>query len=473
MITLTRQLARQVHDVFRRGLPKPTSGSPQPVVLEAGPAGLSIRSWSLTAAVEFHEAGKLEAETLTIPLDAFKSCAGPRPEPVTFEKTNSNQAVLRWNDRGIPQVASFDVAEANGELPPVPERLSKAGEGFLSALRDAIDTTDNDSTRYATDCVRLWGAGSIEATDTRQALVQSGFNFPWNGGLLVPANPVFKSAIFADDCEVRVGRSENCVAFRIGPWTIQLAIENERRFPDLKGCLPAASATTTRLRISGADARFLERSLSRLPHNETSNGAVTVDLNGAVAVRARSADCPTPMELLLTGSSRLGDQVCLATDRKFLERAVRLGFRELCFVADNAPLVCRDGQREYFWALLDKSGIVKPAADAVRIESMNGQDSSVAGSAAEPKPVGGPRRRSARTLTAIEEPAQPGPVQESETLPADGMVPELAKQADSPNRPTIEQALHLRDELRTALEQTRQLISCIRRDRKRSRLATR
>ena len=56
MITLTRQLARQVHDVFRRALPKPTSGSPQPVVLETGPAGLSIRSWSLTAAVEFHEA---------------------------------------------------------------------------------------------------------------------------------------------------------------------------------------------------------------------------------------------------------------------------------------------------------------------------------------------------------------------------------------------------------------------------------
>lgn len=449
LITLTRQLARQVHDVFRRALPKPTSGSPQPVVLEAGPAGLSIRSWSLTAAVEFHEAGKLEAETLTIPLDAFKSCAGPRPEPVTFEKTKSNQAVLRWNDRGIPQVASFDVAEANGELPSAPERLSKAGEGFLSALRDAIDTTDNDSTRYATDCVRLCGAGSIEATDTRQALVQSGFNFPWNGGLLVPANPVFKSAIFADDCEVRVGRSENCVAFRIGPWTIQLAIENERRFPDLKGCLPAASATTTRLRISGADARFLEQSLSRLPHNETSNGAVTVDLNGAVAVRARSADCPTPMELLLTGSSRLGDEVCLATDRKFLERAVRLGFRELCFVADNAPVVCRDGQREYFWALLDKSGIVKSAPDAVRIESMDGQDSSVA------------------------EPADARPVQTSEPPPSGGIDPELAKQADPPARPTIEQALHLRDELRTALEQTRQLISCIRRDRKRSRLATR
>jgi hypothetical protein len=473
LITLTRQLARQVHDVFSRTLPKPTSRSPQPVVLETGPGGLSIRSWSLAAAVEFHEASKLEAETLTIPLDAFKSYAGSRPEPVTVEKTDSNQAVLRWNDRGIPQVASFDVPEANGEFPSVPERLSKAGESFLSAVRDAIDTTDNGSSRYAINCVRLWGAGSIEATDTRQALVQSGFKIPWSGGLLVPANPVFKSAVFSDDCEVRIGQSENWVAFRIGPWTIQLALEKEKRFPDIKGCLPLASATTTRLRISDADARFLVQSLSRLPHNETSNGAVTVDLNGAVAVRARSADCPTPTELLLTGSTRLGDEVCLATDRKFLERAVRLGFRELCFVEENAPVVCRDGQREYFWALLDKSGIVKPAPDAVRIESMNGQNSKVVEPAADPQPAGGPRRRSARSLTAIEEAADARPVQEPEPLPTGGSEPELAKQADPPDRPTIEQALHLRDELRTALKQTRQLISCIRGDRKRSRLATR
>jgi hypothetical protein len=298
------------------------------------------------------------------------------------------------------------------------------------------------------NCIRLWGAGSIEATDTRQALVQSGFKFPWNGGLLVPANPVFKSAAFSDDPEVRLGQSENWVAFRMGLWTIQLAIENERRFPDIKGCLPLASATTTRLRISDADARFLERSLSRLPHNETSNGAVTVDLNGAIAVRGRSADSPGPTELVLTGSSRLGNQVCLATDRKFLERAVRLGFRELCFVADNAPVVCRDGQREYFWALLDKNGIVKSASDAVRIESVNRQDSRVA------------------------EPAGARPVQTSEPLPSGGIDPELAKQADPPDWPTIEQALHLRDELRTVRAEIRQLISCIRQDRKRYRLAT-
>ena len=258
----------------------------------------------------------------------------------------------------------------------------KSGEGFLSALRDAIDTTDSDPIRYAVNCIRLWApARSRQPTPARRSSNRVS-SFRGTGGCsLRPTRPSSRrfSRMTVKSASPRV---ENWVAFRIGLWTIQLAIENERRFPDIKGCLPAASATTTRLRISDADARFLERSLSRLPHNETSNGAVTVDLNGAVAVRARSADCPTPMELLLTGSSRLGDEVCLATDRRFLERAVRLGFRELCFVADNAPIVCRGGRREYFWALLDKSGIVKPAPDAIRIESTNGHDANVAEPAA-------------------------------------------------------------------------------------------
>jgi hypothetical protein len=109
--------------------------------------------------------------------------------------------------------------------------------------------------------------------------------------------------------------------------TIHLAIEKDRRFPDIEGCVPAPTATKSRLRLSEADARFLERSLSRLSCSLDANGTVTIDLNGSVAVRARSAECAAPTELVLTGSSRSGDQICVATDRRFLERAVQPGPR--------------------------------------------------------------------------------------------------------------------------------------------------
>ena len=53
---------------------------------------------------------------------------GHVPEPVTFEKTNSNQAVLRWNDRGIPQVASFDVWRRTAKFLPFLSGCQKPGK---------------------------------------------------------------------------------------------------------------------------------------------------------------------------------------------------------------------------------------------------------------------------------------------------------------------------------------------------------
>jgi hypothetical protein len=362
-------MAQRQNDLIRRCLGKKLCQPDLPVVLQSGADGLRIRAWSDQAAIEFHSPEAVDPDQIIVPLEALKACAGLRPEPVTIERTDGNQVIFRWNDRGIPQVASFDVPEIKGEFPASPDHMDKAGEGFLAALRMAVDTVDDGAIRFATDCIRIRGdKGTLEATDTRQALIQSGFTFPFDD-VLVRANPVFKSAIFSDEAAVEIGRSENMVAFQIGAWTIHLAIEKDRRFPDIEGCIPVPAATVSRLRLSESDARFLERSLSRLPRTLDSNDTVTVDLNGSVAVRAKSPNCPAPTELILAGSSRSGSQICVATNRRYLERAVRLGFREVGFVSDEAPAVCRDGRRKYVWALLSKDGIVKSVSDAVRIES--------------------------------------------------------------------------------------------------------
>src|SRR5262249_44025475 len=107
LITITRQLAKQVHDVVRRGLPKPVRLDSLAVTIETGAEGLRLRSWLPTATIEYWQSGKLAPEQLTAPLDAFKSCAGTRPESVTIEQAEDNQIVFRWNDQGIPQVMSF------------------------------------------------------------------------------------------------------------------------------------------------------------------------------------------------------------------------------------------------------------------------------------------------------------------------------------------------------------------------------
>jgi hypothetical protein len=367
LITLTRKLARQVEDVFRRALPRL---NPPAVVVRTDREGLRISAWSQEVAIEYREARVHASEQISLPLEALKRCAGSRSEAVTVESGDSDRAVLRWNDLGIPQVAAFDSPEILGEYPAIPEKRLPAGQGFLAALRDAIDTTDSQSSRYALDCVRLRGtSGRIDATDSRQVLIHSGFNFGWDDDLLVAANPVFKSTVFSPHADVQVGRSENWIALQIGPWAIQLAIDKGRRFPDVDGVLPSRSVPYSRLRLSDSDAAFLVRALPRLPMDDMSHDSVTVDLNGSLAIRARSQAGAVPTELVLVGSLRLGEPIGINTARRYLERAVRLGFRDVDFVSAEAPAHCSDGRRQYVWALLSPKGFIPTVDNAVRIES--------------------------------------------------------------------------------------------------------
>ena len=451
---LTRQMAQRQNDLIRRCLGKKLSPPDLPVVLQSGGDGFRLRAWSHQEAIEFHSPEAVDPDQIIVPLEILKACSGSRPEPVTIERTDANQVVFRWNDRGIPQVASFNTPELKGEFPPNPERLQKTGEGFLSALRAAVGTVETDAIRYATDCIRIRGdKGTLEATDTRQALIQSGFKFPFDEDLLVRANPAFKSAIFSEEADVDIGRTENCVAFRIRTWTIHLAIEKDRRFPDIEGCIPAPTATKSRLRLSESDARFLERSLSRLPTDPVSNGTVTVDLNGSVAVRAKSPDCSSPTELILAGSSRSGSQICVAMDRHYLERAVRLGFREVGFVSDEAPAVCRDGQRNYIWALLAKDGIVKPASNVVRIESPRSAEPD----SGETKPL-------AAALEGGQKPQSQGRKRDL----SEAAIREAPRQ-EPPDPDPLRQALLARDMLRSALQQNRELLNALKQQRKQAR----
>ena len=58
-------------------------------------------------------------------------------------------------------------------------------------------------------------------------------------------------------------------------------------------------------------------------------------------VRARSADEPRPTELILNNSRREGPQHLLATDRLYLARAVRLGFRQFSFSGQTRPALAK------------------------------------------------------------------------------------------------------------------------------------
>jgi DNA polymerase III sliding clamp (beta) subunit (PCNA family) len=379
LITITRRLAQTLRSVFRRALGSRNSG---PALCFTAAAGtLSVRAKSGDIAIEYHGPGEGNApETLWVPFQALADWEAKKDDPVQLEKAGEGRVTGQWRDGSVPQLVEYDgtaAADAD-QFPAMPESFTENPSTLLKALQEAYETTDPDSIRYALGHLQLRGAdGSVNATDGRQMLVESGFQFPWTDDLLVPANKVFAAAQFSHEDPVGVARAGNWVAFRSGPWTVWLGINADGRFPDLSRHAPDPEAAVNRCRFSAADARFLGETLPRLPCDEEYNYRITLDLNGQIAIRARATDQSRLTEVVLSNSESSGEPIRLNINRQYLARAVKFGFQELLLYGDTAALVCRDASRLYVWMPLDPESALKPAEDAIRIVSpAEGQETS-------------------------------------------------------------------------------------------------
>jgi len=447
LITIPRSTLKRLRVVFRRVLGVTARNTAQSVTFRQYDGSVQIAVIGQDVAITYQHPHAATFDSFAVSLDLLKRCEGTKDEPVTLIR-HGDEIVAEWTDAGIPQVARFNALEPQ-VLPPMPVAMQANGPELMSALRDAVETADRESTRYALNCLRLRGLdGQIAATDGRQLLVQDGFALPWDEELLVPACRVFGSAEFSRDMSIDVGKTDDWVTLRTGSWTVHLKIEKEARFPQVDHHIPQASASASTLHLSDADAAFLTNAVSRLPASGDYNAPVTVDLNGAIAIRAKGDDQPTPTELVLTASRRDGDAVRFNTNREYLARAARLGFRSVQVLGPETPACCRDQSRSYVWALLGKDGVIPSDPDMVRIESP--------GSPSAPRVQTTPSRKAPIPMKNAPKSAQ----RESQPVPR--------SQNEAPS--IIAQAEAVRDSLTQTLSQTRELIASLKQRKKQSRL---
>jgi hypothetical protein len=233
---------------------------------------------------------------------------------------------------------------------------------FLSALAEASRTASHDAGgRYSLTRLQLRGGdGEIAASDGRQLLLQTGFTFPWEKEALVPALAAFGSPELREATPLEVGKTERHVALRAGPWELLLEAEPEGRYPDVHAAVPRARAASVRLRLAPEDAELLTRSLPGLPGGEEPLRPVTLELGPTPLVRARSESGGPVAELRLGRSAAQGKRLRLCLDRRYLLRALELGFAELEIHGAAGPVVCRGGGRVYLWMAMDPRNALDP-----------------------------------------------------------------------------------------------------------------
>ncbi len=391
MIELPRALARDFRAVLRRALAElAPRGQPPPVLCRAGPGGLSLYAGHDELAVRLHQAGDLSAAELALPGAVLATLEGGPAQAVTLEEVQPGRGRARWEQGGAARSAEFPTVHPS-TIPPFPElptELAPLPEGFLAALGEAARTTaDGATARLSLTRVQLRGrAGEVVATDGRQALVQAGFPLPWPEDLLVPRVPAFAGRPPPGATPVAIGRTESHVAVRAGPWTFALRIDAAARYPDVRGVIPRPNDRSTRLRLDPEDAALLRQALPGLPGKDDHLRPVTLELGPRPVVRARALSGDAREEVGLARSAVSGPPLRVVTDRRYLLRALQLGFYEFEAGPGERPLVCRQGPRTYLWMLLSDKEALPPAPPA-----------RVAGTAVPPSPptetVPNPTRR--------------------------------------------------------------------------------
>ena len=385
----------------------------------------------------------------------------------------------------MPQIVKYDAKEPfeADKFPVLPTAFTSNPVGLLQALDAAAEVTAHEGVRYAIDCIQLSPDGTINATDGRQALIQSGFTFPWQDAVLVPRNKVFTCAELPQDQPAAVARSGDWVAVSAGRWTVYLRV-TASRYPKVSRIVPDPDTATARCQFSKDDIRFLVETLPQLPCEDENHFPVTIDLNGQIVIRARPAEKEEeksqstdkegetakvtdgekakPTEVVLTNSRCTGEPVRINTNRAYLQRAMKLGLHDLCLYGDNSALLCQSFDRRYVWMPLEPGAAILPTADAVRIESPQGEIAAPISQSVTPKE---PLPMSEPTTNTTGKAASNGQAKTDTTSPKASR--RKASQQDL--AALIDQATEFRTALHTLVQQSNGLVKALKQHRRQNK----
>ncbi|MCC9608555.1 hypothetical protein LOC68_09680 [Blastopirellula sp. JC732] len=264
MITISGTVLHQLRTIVRKGLGVSKRRPGPNINFDANHAGLRIRVITDNSRIEHFVAGQFASCKFAASFDLFRECDAGKASEVSIQP-EGDQVVASWVQAGIPQTVRSPVQEPD-DVPTTPDSWSSNSEELLTAIQTACGTTDRESGRYALSHLRLRGSdGQIAATDGRQLLAIGGFDFPWEGEILMPASKVFDCADLSGHRGVDVGVAGDWAVIRTGPWALWLKIERTKRFPEIDSMLQDSSQAPTLLTVSEPDAKFLLDSLKHLP----------------------------------------------------------------------------------------------------------------------------------------------------------------------------------------------------------------
>lgn len=334
MITIPVALARSCLGVFRR-VPTHRGREPPLLGVVAGKGGLRLRLHGTDAAVEMHHTEPCPEAAFCMSAAALDVAAG---SPVLLDPAKGKPA------GDVPR------------FPAWPDAHVENSPELVLALAEAMRTAAREPCRYTLSGVLLRGKdGEVVASDGRQLLIQGGFRFGWQEELFVPAVRLFDAKELRGK-SVLVARGKEHLLLRTGGWTVALKAEVDFRYPEVGSVIPRKEDVRTTCKLAPADMEAILEALPKLPGVKEKGSPVTLELGEVCRLVAGEGEQSEELPLVATKAE--GRQVRAVMDRRYLGRAIRLGFDTLHLIDGAKPVLCRDERKTYVWMPLDQGGPV-------------------------------------------------------------------------------------------------------------------
>ena len=309
---------------------------------------------SISCSVACKDGDEPLAESVSISCDLLEELALSTGDiefrPVESTE-NGSRFIVRWQTGLAIRHTELDSREptalVGGSIP-----LSNIDDRFLPCLANAVEVTDEVSTRYALGCIQLDGRdGTMAATDGSHLVVFDGFDFPWKSeAILVRKSRMFALKDFVKLNAVSVGFQDKSIVITSGPWRFTMPVETDARFPNVDQVIPDRQRSTNRVQLDPGDRGALSSCLSQLPGNTEELQPVILDLNGHVAVVGKSnqgTSCAVSLEL--DRSLHLGPDLRTGTPRHNLAYAAKIGAESLFLYGKDKPILARGPNTQYVW----------------------------------------------------------------------------------------------------------------------------
>jgi hypothetical protein len=273
---------------------------------------------------------------------------------VEIAEIEGNRLRCRWSDSKETHQEDLDVPAIDGfKFWNLPQHWKSMDSSLLEALHECGKVTAKEkASRFALTRLQLRGdSGSIIGTDSKQLLLWKGFCFPFTDRVLIPAIPLFGSREPKIESEISLGRTEESVVARMGPWTVWLKIDPDGRFPDVMNLIPPSSRGRL-LTLDELDVRTLLPAITKGLTIKEELG-IQFDLTSPSIVRFPNEDSDRSRDRELCRSHYSGPPTQVLLNRRHLTQALTLGFRQMEIPEGKAPIVFRDSNRTYLTLALE------------------------------------------------------------------------------------------------------------------------